>query len=151
LLATGGLNAGESLKQSNRVAGGIRSGMRSGLAVAQIVIAIVLLIGAGLMAKRFLALVHVAPGFRSAHIVTARLALPRSTYPDNRRIEAFELDVLENLRGARGTQSAGFTTSLPLSGSDNGWAFFVEDAPPLPVGVYNMAKYRPVSAGYFET
>jgi len=125
--------------------------MRSGLAVAQIAIAIVLLIGAGLMAKSFWALVHVAPGFRSENIVTARLSLPRSRYPDNVRIAAFERELLENLRGKPGIQSAGFTTYLPLSGSDNGWAFFVEGAPPLPVGVYNMAKYRPVSAGYFET
>jgi putative ABC transport system permease protein len=55
------------------------------------------------------------------------------------------------LRERPGIQSAGFTTYLPLSGSDNGWSFFIEGRPPLPVGVYNMAKYRPVSPGYFET
>jgi putative ABC transport system permease protein len=38
-----------------------------------------------------------------------------------------------------------------LSGSDNGWAFFIEGQPPLPVGVFHFAKYRPVSEGYFET
>src|SRR5262249_28450613 len=59
--------------------------------------------------------------------------------------------VLEALRGKPGIQSAGFTTYLPLSGSDNGWAFFIEHRPPLPVGVFNFAKYRPVSPGYFET
>ena len=76
------VSAGESLKQSNRVAGGIHSGLRNGLAVAQIAIAIILLIGAGLMAKSFWALVHVAPGFRSESILTARLSLPRSSYPE---------------------------------------------------------------------
>src|SRR6266404_432005 len=40
---------------------------------------------------------------------------------------------------------------VPLSGSDNGWAFFIEGQPPLPVGTFNFAKYRPVSEGYFET
>jgi putative ABC transport system permease protein len=119
--------------------------------VAQIAIAIILLIGAGLMAKSFWALTHVAPGFRSESILTARLSLPRSRYPNNRKIAAFERELLESLHGRPGVQSAGFSTYVPLSGSDNGWAFFIEGRPPLPVGVYNMAKYRPVSAGYFET
>jgi len=59
--------------------------------------------------------------------------------------------VLEALHGRPGIQSAGFATYLPLSGSDNGWAFFIEGQPPLPVGTFNFAKYRPVSEGYFET
>jgi putative ABC transport system permease protein len=55
------------------------------------------------------------------------------------------------MRNTPGVQSAGLATYLPLSGTDNGWAFFVEGRPPLPVGVYQMAKYRPASPGYFET
>jgi putative ABC transport system permease protein len=119
--------------------------------VAQIAIAIVLLIGAGLMAKSFWALTHVAPGFRSDNILTARLSLPRARYPDNRRIVAFERELLESLTRRPGVQSAGLATYLPLSGMDNGWAFFIEGRPPLPVGTYNMAKYRPASAQYFGT
>jgi predicted permease len=151
LFGTRRVNPGESLKQSNRVAGGMQSGLRNGLAIAQIAIAIILLIGAGLMAKSFWALAHVAPGFRSESILTARLSLPTSRYSDNRRIAAFERELQESLRRRPGIQSAGFTTYLPLSGSDNAWSFFIEGRPPLPVGIYNMAKYRPVSAGYFET
>jgi putative ABC transport system permease protein len=145
------VSAAESLKQSNRIAGGPHPGLRNALAVAQIAIAIILLIGAGLMAKSFWALVHTAPGFRTEHVLAARLSLPSSRYPDNRRIAAFERELTDRLRERPGIQSAGFTTYLPLSGSDNGWSFFIEGRPPLPVGVYNMAKYRPVSSGYFET
>src|ERR1041384_155934 len=144
-------NAWESLKQNNRTSSGIQTRLRSGLAVAQIAIAIVLLIGAGLMVKSFWALIHVAPGFRSENILTARLSLPGSRYPDNRRIAALEGVVLESLRGRPGIQSAGFATYLPLSGLDNDWAFLIEGRPPLPVGTHNIAEYRPVSAGYFET
>jgi putative ABC transport system permease protein len=151
LLGTKHVNPGESLKQTNRVAGGTQSGLRSALAVSQIAIAIVLLIGAGLMGRSFWALMHVAPGFRTQNILTARLSLPRSRYPDNRRIAAFERQVLDGLHSRPGIQSAGFATYLPLSGSDNGWAFFIEGQPPLPVGTFNFAKYRPVSDGYFET
>jgi putative ABC transport system permease protein len=144
-------NAAESLKENSRVTGGAQSGLRNALAVTQLAIAIVLLIGAGLMAKSLWALMHVAPGFRSQGIVTARLSLPRSRYPDNRRIAAFEEELVGRLRGRPGVQSAGFATYLPLSGMDNAWSFDIEGRPPLPVGVFNMGKYRPVSAGYFET
>jgi putative ABC transport system permease protein len=150
LFGTRRLSAGEALKQNDRVAGG-HHGLRNGLAVAQIAIAIILLIGAGLMAKSFWALMHVAPGFRSEGIVTARLSLPKSRYPDNFKIAAFERELLERLRGRPGIQSVGFATYLPLSGSDNGWAFIIEHRAPLPTGIFNFAKYRPVSGGYFET
>ena len=151
LVGTSRISAGESLKQSLRVAGVSRSRLRNGLAVAQIAIATVLLIGAGLLTKSFWALTHVAPGFREDSILTARLSLPGSRYPDNRRIAAFERELLETLTRKPGVQSAGLATYLPLSGLDNGWSFVIEGRPPLPVGTYNMAKYRPASAGYFET
>ena len=144
-------SAGESLKQNTRTSSGIQTRLRSVLAVAQIAIAITLLIGAGLMVKSFWALVHVAPGFRSDSILTARLLIPTSRYTDNGKIADFERALLESLDGRPGIQSAGFATYVPLSGLDNGWSFLIEGRPPLPVGTYNMAQYRPVSAGYFET
>src|SRR5207253_10909897 len=96
------------------------------------------------------ALTHVAPGFRSENILTARLSLPRSRYPDNHRIAVFERELGERLQGRPGVTSAGFTTYLPLSGLDNSWSFVIEGRPPLPVGTYNIAMHRPVSVGYFE-
>ena len=144
-------SVGDAFKQNNRTSTEIHTRLRSGLAVAQIAIAITLLIGAGLMVKSFWALVHVAPGFRSDSILTARLLIPTSRYTDSGKIAAFERELLESLHGRPGIQSAGFATYVPLSGLDNGWNFFIEGRPPLPTGTYNMAKYRPVSAGYFET
>jgi putative ABC transport system permease protein len=151
LVGAGRANASESLKENNRATGSRQSGLRNALAVTQMAIAIVLLIGAGLMSKSLWALMHVAPGFRSQGILTARLSLPGTRYPDNRRIAAFEEELVDRLRGRPGVQSAGFATYLPLSGTDNGWSFVIEGRPPLPVGVFNMAKYRPVSPGYYET
>ena len=132
LFGTRHVKAAESLKQNTRTVSGLQSRLRSGLAVAQIAIAIVLLIGAGLMAKSFWALLRVAPGFRSESILTARLSLPRSRYPDNSKIAAFERELSERLLARPGIQSAGFASYLPLSGTDNGWAFFIEGRPPLP-------------------
>jgi putative ABC transport system permease protein len=125
--------------------------LRSGLAVAQIAIAITLLIGAGLMVKSFWALVHVAPGFRSDSILTARLLIPTSRYSDNEKIAALERAMIENLHGQPGIQSAGFATYVPLSGLENDSSFLIEGRPPLPAGTYNVSHYRPVSPGYFET
>jgi predicted permease len=144
------VSAGESLKQSFRVAGASHSRLRNGLAVAQISIAIILLIGAGLVAKSLWALMHVAPGFRAESVLTARLSLPGLRYPDNRRIVVFERELLETLRRKPGVQSAGLATYLPLGGLDNDASFLVEGRPPLPVGMYNTAQYHPASAGYFE-
>jgi len=144
------VNANEALKQNARGNSGSQARLRSSLVIAQMAIATILLIGAGLMAKSLWALLHVSPGFRTEQILTARLSLPRSLYPDNRRIAAFQQELLKSVQSAPGVQSAGFATYLPLSGTDNGWAFFIEGRPPLPVGVYNVAKYRPASPGYFE-
>ena len=145
------VTAGESLKQSSRVAGASHSRLRHVLAVAQISIAIVLLIGAGLMTKSLWALMHVSPGFRADNILTARLSLPPSPYSDNRKIVAFERELLESLSRKPGIQSAGLATYLPLGGLDNDSSFVIEGRPPLPVGMYNVAEYHPASAGYFET
>jgi putative ABC transport system permease protein len=145
------VNANESLKQGTRVAGGVQPRLRSALAAAQIALAFVLLTGAGLMAKSFWTLMHVAPGFRTEHILTARLSLPMSHYPDARRIAAFQRDLLERVRSAPGVQSAGLAGHLPLSGTDNNWSFDIEGRPPRPQGADNVAGYRPVSPGYFET
>ena len=81
LVGAARVNAAASLKESNRATGGMQTGVRNALAVTQIAIAIVLLIGASLMAKSLWALMHVAPGFRSQGLLTARLSLPRSRYP----------------------------------------------------------------------
>ena len=151
LFGTRHVHAAESLKQNNRTASGPQSRLRNVLAVAQIAIAIVLLVGAGLMAKSFRALLHVEPGFRAESILTAQLSLPRSGYPDNPAIAAFERELAERLLARPDIQSVGFASYLPLGGSDNGWAFRIEGRPPLPTGVFNFAKYRPVSPGYFET
>jgi predicted permease len=144
------VTAGESLKQSARVVGASHSRLRNVLAVAQMSIAIILLIGAGLMAKSLWALMHVSPGFREDRILTARLSLP-PRYSDNRRIVAFERELLESLRRRPGVQSAGLARYLPFGGLDNYSSFIIEGRPPLPVGMYNPAEYRPASAGYFET
>ena len=144
------VQAHEALSHGVRVAGG-QSRLRSALVVTQVAVTLLLLVGAGLMARSLWQLLHVPLGFEPDHVLTARMTLPRTRYPDAGRVAAFHHRVLERLRSSPGVVAAGATAYLPLSGDDNGWAFHIEGRPPLPTGVFNVAKYRAVSDGYFET
>ena len=82
-------NTSETLKQNARLVGGVQSRLRDGLVIAQMAIALVLLTGAALTAKSFWNLLQVSPGFRTEHVLTARVSLPASRYPDVQRISLF--------------------------------------------------------------
>src|SRR5262249_17339695 len=132
--------------------------LRGTLIVGQVSLAVVLLAGAGLMTKSLSALLRVSPGFQTTHILTARLSLPpryangyKFGTGQHRRISVFHRQLADGVRAIRGVRSAGFTSYLPLAGTDNNWSFFIEGRPPNPPGVYNSTDYRPVTAGYFET
>ena len=139
----------EALTHGVRVAGG-QSRLRSALVVAQVAVTLLLLVGAGLMVRSLWQLLHVPLGFEANHVLTARMTLPRTRYPDAGRVAAFQHHVLERVRSSPGVVAAGATAYLPLSGDDNGWAFTIEGRPPLPTGVFIAAKYRAVSDGFFE-
>jgi predicted permease len=136
----------------------IQSRLRGALTVGQLSLAVVLLAGAGLMTKSLSALLRVSPGFQTTHILTARLSLPpryangyKFGTGQHRRISVFQRELADRVRAIPGVRSAGFTSYLPLAGTDNNWSFFIEGRPPNPPGVYNSTDYRPVTAGYFET
>jgi putative ABC transport system permease protein len=139
----------EALTHGLRVAGG-QGPLRSALVVAQVAITLVLLVGAGLMARSLWQLLHVPLGFEANHVLTARMTLPRTRYPDAGRVAAFHQRIFERLRSSPGVDAVGATAYLPLTGDDNGWAFVIEGRPPLPTGVFIAAKYRAVSDGYFD-
>jgi putative ABC transport system permease protein len=150
--------ASDSLKQSGHGMGTAQSRLRGLLIIGQVAAALILLTGAGLMAKSFWMLLKVSPGFQTERILTARLSLPPQYtngmafgVGQHRRISAFQRELLTRVRGLPGVQSAAFTAYLPLSGTENTWAFDIEGRRPKPPGVYDISYYRPVSAEYFET
>jgi putative ABC transport system permease protein len=118
----------------------------------------ILLVGAGLMTKSLWKLTQVSPGFQTEHILTAPLSLPpeyangyvfgTGKHP---KIAQFQRELIQRVREIPGVKLAAFTSYLPMSGVDNSWGFFIEGRAPNPPGVYDVANYRPVSAGYFET
>ena len=135
-----------------------QSRLRGALVVAQVSVALVLLVGAGLMTRSLRALLQVSPGFRTANILTARFSLPprytngyKFGTAQHREITRFQRELMDRVRGIAGVQSAAFASHLPLAGTNNNWAFFIEGRPSKPQGVFDSADYRPVTAGYFET
>jgi putative ABC transport system permease protein len=147
-----------SLRLGGRGVAAGRSRLRGSLVVGQVAMALVLLAGAGLMAKSLWKLLEVPPGFRTEHVLTARLSLPPH-YTNgfkfgtgmHREISAYQQRLLERVRAIPGVQSAAFAAYLPLSGVDNSWSFEIAGRPPKPPGESDEVNYRPVGAGYFET
>ena len=107
----------ESLKEGAAVAsaGARRGWLRGALAVAEISLALVLLIGAGLMIKSFYRVLSVDPGFAPEHVLTVNLSLPDSRFPVARQKTEFFSDVLRRVESLPGVRSAGLSDSLPLS------------------------------------
>jgi putative ABC transport system permease protein len=107
----------ESLKEAAPVAsaGLGRGWLRAALAVAEISLALVLLIGAGLLIKSFYRVLSVDPGFAPDRVLTMNLSLTDSRYPTDQQKTAFFSDVLRRVEALPGVRSAGLSDSLPLS------------------------------------
>jgi putative ABC transport system permease protein len=149
-LQTSRPNLNEVLKEGGRSGSGVGSWLRSGLVVAEIALALVLLIGGGLMVRSLWRLEAVNPGFRTEDIVTFDLTLPSPKY-DREKTGLFFQQALERISHLPGVQSVGATTSLPLSRRDNARNFTIEGRIKRSPGDFTMARHRMVSADYFQT
>jgi len=108
------LDLSEKLKEGTPGTGARRGLLRGALAVSEISLALVLLIGAGLLIKSFYRVLSVDPGFTTDHILTMNLSLTDSRYPQANQKRAFYLDVLRRVESLPGVRSAAFIDSLPL-------------------------------------
>ncbi|HKV39771.1 MAG TPA: ABC transporter permease [Blastocatellia bacterium] len=147
-----------SLKEGGRTQAGGRSGMTSALVVSEGALALILLVGAGLMMKSFRRLLEVPLGFTSDHLLTFRITLPPRTYPDGTKLQTFYDSLLEKVRRIPGVETAGAVSQLPLSGAYSSGTTIVEDTSAGPglarvMGLYPMleADRREVTPGYFES
>ncbi len=142
------LNA--SLKEGGRGSGIHGRGLRDALMVSEVALAIVLLIGAGLLIRSFVKLLNVDPGYRAENLLTARLALtPR--YRDNAQRVQFYEQVLQRLAALPGVTSVGATTHLPLTGYNMGSGLRVEGRTPQPGEREPVAPVARVNPDYFRT
>jgi predicted permease len=108
----------EALKEGGRgLAGSInRNRLRSLLVVSELALALVLLVGAGLMIKSFRRLQRVDPGFNAEHVLTARIPLPAVKYAEPQQQMAFFQQALERVKALPGVRAAAVGSSPPLGG-----------------------------------
>ncbi|HKV24074.1 MAG TPA: ABC transporter permease [Candidatus Acidoferrum sp.] len=106
----------DSLKEGGRGGGPSRARrkLQSALIVSQTALAVMLLIGAGLLTRSFAMLLSTDPGFRPERVVTATVALPLRAYPHISEIQNFWKSLLTNAESLPGVSHAGFSTDLPL-------------------------------------
>jgi putative ABC transport system permease protein len=146
------LNLNESLKEGGKALAEGASGrrLRGLLVVSEIALALVLLVGAGLMIRSFMRLQQVSPGFNADRVLTMQINLPPLKYQEARQTAAFYKELLERVETLPGVEKAGATSSLPLSGDTWGKMFSIVDRPPASsLQEVPAVQYRLVSPDYF--
>ncbi len=125
--------------------------LRNGLVVTQMALALVLLIGSGLMFRSFQALRATDPGFESENILTARITIPDAEMGSEEEVAGFYRTLSERLGAQGGVESVGFAGSAPLTSGLPYYNVSLEDHPREPGEEPTFASHNMVGPGYFET
>ena len=142
----------EALKSGGRgSAGAGRSVPRNLFVVAEIALALILAIGAGLMIQSFSRLAGVHPGYDVRSVLAADIPINGPGYAKREDVVRFYSEILRRLGSQPGVVSIGATSALPLTGADPGTNFVIEGRPPLPYAQQPNARFRSITPGYFET
>ena len=151
-LRTVQVNLIESLKEGVRGGGEntLKNRTRSVLVVLESAIAVMLLIGAGLLVRSLVALQGVNPGFDSNNVMTARLDIARKKYDTAEKRANFLSEIQTRVSNLPGVETAGVITELPLSGQPNDMPFTVEGRPPASPDQAFGADWRRVNENYFN-
>jgi len=122
--------------------------LRNLLVVAELALAMVLLISGCLLTKTLWRLQHVDPGFQAENTLTFRFAVPQTKYSATQRADLYQR-IADRLAALPGVESVGATNDLPFSGSRSGSSFDIEGRAPDPA-LLLQADYRTVSPDYFH-
>jgi putative ABC transport system permease protein len=151
-LAASSTNVNTTLKEGGRsgMQGREHNRVRSALVVAEVALAMVLLVGAGLLMRSFQRVLETDPGFQPEHVLTASLSLPESHYKGDAQIRNFYRGLMERLRQLPGVQMAGGSTDLPLQA---GWnhIFTPEGYQPPPGANLNFSNHSVILGQYLQT
>ena len=128
-----------------------RRRISSALVVAEVSLAVVLLVGGGLMLKSFVQLLRVNPGFQPHHVLRLDFALPETKYREPQQLLAFYNELIVRLQALPGVESVGATTNTPLGPAESWSGFAIEGRPAPPQGNHQQAAVRTVSDDYFRT
>lgn len=123
-----------------------RGRLRRGLVAGEIALAVVLLVGAGLLIKSFARLQHVDPGFQAENVLTLELSLPETEYPDPFRRAEFFRELLDLITNIPEVKSAGAVSNLPMASDVGDRGFRIEGRPepgPDEVQVLDFSRATP--------
>ena len=122
------------------------------LVIAEMAMAMVLLIGAGLLLRSFAHLLDVKPGFTTENVLTMQIGLPNASYQEPQKRAAFMQQLETNLRAAPEVADVGFVTRLPLMSTlNNITTFLAIEGREVPAGERPEIDFRRASTGYFQT
>ena len=140
----------EGARGGSEGAGGRR--LRSALAIAEVAVALVLVIAAGLLVRSFIALTRVDMGFETRAVLALRLQLPRAAYPNDEQVGAFYQRLTERMRALPGVESAAAASSILLSELPQSAGVIVENRPPdTGEGARVPVPYDAITPQFFET
>jgi len=142
----------EALKEGGRGFSSSGNRLRNTFAISEVALALVLLIGTGLVMRSFWRMQRVNPGFTADHVLAMEMELPTDAKYRTRPEQAeFFRRMLENVRSLAMVRSAGIVNQLPLDTSDEPRAeFTIAGRAPLPSGQGYLADYRSASPDYFR-
>ncbi len=146
-LNTGLREGGRALSQSRD-----QHRARSVLVVVQVALALVLLICSGLMARTFVALTKVQPGFTNPEqIQTFAVSIPKSEVSDDEKVLRTYDEILHKLAAVPGVSSVAISTSMPLDGNGSFDPVFAEDKTYRPGELAAIRRFKWVTPGFFHT
>ncbi|MBO0724408.1 MAG: ABC transporter permease [Blastocatellia bacterium] len=144
-------NLNETLKEGAKGASsaGSRQRLRGALVVAEVALSLVLLIGAGLMIRSFVAMLRNDAGFNEQSVLSFQLSLSEKRYSEAERRRFYD-QLLKRLETLPGVEAVGATNILPMSNNDTDTTFEIAGRPPFDKGKGPMAIYRVVTPRYFD-
>jgi putative ABC transport system permease protein len=142
-----------TLKEGGRHASADRASARlsSAFVVSEVALALVLLIGAGLLVRSFAGLRAVDPGFRPEGVVASKISLPAKTYAKDSQCIAFFASLVERARAMPGVRSASIVSALPFGGEGSRTSFLIDGRPAPTEAETPDAQVEVVDPAYFET
>jgi predicted permease len=152
-LQLAGLNLGTVLRDEGRggTTGRSTRRVRRGLVIAQVALAFILLIGAGLLLASFRQLLRVDPGFSAEHVLTGRVSPLEAAYPNDAALRSYTSRALAGIRSLPGVVSAGATSFLPFSWDNDSGVIVPEGYVMAPGESVVAPSMQSITAGYLET
>ena len=146
-----GISLTDALREGGRT-GTARRGrrVRQGLVIIEMALALVLLVGAGLLVRSFMSLMHVNPGFDPSKTITMKVTLPFASYQGDGQIIEFFDRLFARIDALPGVEAAGGVSFLPLNGLGAATSFTIEGQEKPRAGEEPVAEVKVVTHDYFK-